>query len=172
MISNCCGVLWSEPVRRQKFFQNVSSMYHCDSLVICNRLRLLSFMEVGRSKSAVIMLHEMYCCLCMICKMSQFLLEVFKKYSFCQYILKSCFQALYENLLVELPLAEFFLSKLVGRHSDVDVHHLASLDPIMYRNLLFLKSYEGDVTDLGLDFTVLNDELGETRVRILQHIVM
>ena len=36
----------------------------------------------------------------------------------------------------------------------------------MYRNLLFLKSYEGDVTDLGLDFTVLNDELGETRVRI------
>jgi ubiquitin-protein ligase E3 C len=104
--------------------------------------------------------------------MSQFLLEVFKKYSFCQYILKSCFQALYENLLVELPLAEFFLSKLVGRHSDVDVHHLASLDPIMYRNLLFLKSYEGDVTDLGLDFTVLNDELGETRVRILQHIVM
>ncbi|PSN48070.1 hypothetical protein C0J52_03451 [Blattella germanica] len=73
-------------------------------------------------------------------------------------------KALYENLLVELPLAEFFLSKLVGRHSDVDVHHLASLDPIMYRNLLFLKSYEGDVADLGLDFTVLNDELGETRV--------
>ncbi|XP_069702572.1 ubiquitin-protein ligase E3C isoform X1 [Periplaneta americana] len=73
-------------------------------------------------------------------------------------------KALYENLLVELPLAEFFLSKLVGRHSDVDVHHLASLDPVMYRNLLFLKSYEGDVADLGLDFTVLNDELGETRV--------
>jgi ubiquitin-protein ligase E3 C len=72
---------------------------------------------------------------------------------------------LYENLLVELPLAEFFLSKLVGRHSDVDVHHLASLDPVMYRNLLFLKSYE-DVTDLGLDFTVLNDELGETRVKL------
>ncbi|KAJ9576987.1 hypothetical protein L9F63_006424 [Diploptera punctata] len=73
-------------------------------------------------------------------------------------------KALYENLLVELPLAEFFLSKLVGRHSDVDVHHLASLDPIMYRSLLFLKSFEGDVADLGLDFTVLNDELGETRV--------
>ncbi|KAK7793688.1 hypothetical protein R5R35_013163 [Gryllus longicercus] len=73
-------------------------------------------------------------------------------------------KALYENLLVELPFAEFFLSKLVTRHSDVDVHHLASLDPVMYRNLLFLKSYEGDVADLGLDFTVLNEELGETRV--------
>ncbi|XP_066601185.1 ubiquitin-protein ligase E3C [Prorops nasuta] len=72
-------------------------------------------------------------------------------------------KALYENLLVELPFAEFFLSKIVGRQSDVDVHHLASLDPIMYRNLLYLKSYKGDVTDLGLDFTILSDELGERR---------
>lgn len=77
-------------------------------------------------------------------------------------------KALYENLLVELPFAEFFLSKLVSRHSNVDVHHLASLDPVMYRNLLFLKSYEGDVADLGLDFTVLNEELGETRVEELK----
>ncbi|XP_070148798.1 ubiquitin-protein ligase E3C isoform X2 [Polyergus mexicanus] len=73
-------------------------------------------------------------------------------------------KALYENLLVELPFAEFFLSKIVGRQSDVDVHHLASLDPIMYRNLLYLKSYTGDVADLNLDFTVLSDELGERRV--------
>lgn len=73
-------------------------------------------------------------------------------------------QAMYENLLVELPLAEFFLSKLVSRHSDVSIHHLASLDPVMYKNLLFLKNYEGDVSDLGLDFTVVIDELGETKV--------
>ncbi|XP_011496921.1 PREDICTED: ubiquitin-protein ligase E3C [Ceratosolen solmsi marchali] len=73
-------------------------------------------------------------------------------------------KALYENLLAELPFAEFFLSKIVGTQSDVDVHHLASLDPIMYRNLLYLKSYKGDVTDLGLDFTILSDELGERRV--------
>ncbi|XP_058797923.1 ubiquitin-protein ligase E3C [Phymastichus coffea] len=73
-------------------------------------------------------------------------------------------KALYENLLVELPFAEFFLSKIVGMQSDVDVHHLASLDPVMYKNLLYLKSYKGDVTDLGLDFTILSDELGERRV--------
>uniref|UniRef100_A0A1B6EYS1 Ubiquitin-protein ligase E3C n=1 Tax=Cuerna arida TaxID=1464854 RepID=A0A1B6EYS1_9HEMI len=73
-------------------------------------------------------------------------------------------KALYENLLVELPLAEFFMSKVIGRHSDVDMHHLASLDPVMYRNLLYLKNYEGDVTELGLDFTVVHDELGETKV--------
>ncbi|XP_075215548.1 ubiquitin-protein ligase E3C [Lycorma delicatula] len=77
-------------------------------------------------------------------------------------------KALYENLLVELPLAEFFLSKLVGRHNDVDVHHLASLDSVMYKNLLYLKNYEGNVADLGLDFTVVSDELGETNVEELK----
>ncbi|XP_026687941.1 ubiquitin-protein ligase E3C-like, partial [Diaphorina citri] len=72
-------------------------------------------------------------------------------------------KALYENLLVELPLADLFLSKLVSRHSDVDIHHLATLDAMLYRNLLYLKHYE-DVSSLGLDFTVLCDELGERRV--------
>uniref|UniRef100_A0A182P9B5 Ubiquitin-protein ligase E3C n=1 Tax=Anopheles epiroticus TaxID=199890 RepID=A0A182P9B5_9DIPT len=77
-------------------------------------------------------------------------------------------KALYENLLVELPLAEFFLSKLAGKHSDVDVHQLASLDPILYRNLMSLKAYEGDVADLGLDFTIVCDALGETKVEELK----
>lgn len=78
-------------------------------------------------------------------------------------IINSIFQALYENLLVELPLAEFFLSKLAGKHSDVDVHQLASLDPMLHKNLLSLKAYEGDVSELGLYFTIVCDELGETR---------
>lgn len=58
------------------------------------------------------------------------------------------------------------MSKLVGRHSDVDMHHLASLDPVLYRNLLYLKNYDGDVQELGLDFTVVHDELGETKVEL------
>lgn len=74
-------------------------------------------------------------------------------------------QALYENMLVELPFAGFFLSKLLGTSADVDIHHLASLDPEVYRNLLFLKSYEGDVEELGLNFTVVNNDLGEAQVR-------
>ena len=32
------------------------------------------------------------------------------------------------------------------------------------RNLLFLKDYDGDVSDLGLDFTVANNDFGETQV--------
>lgn len=67
-------------------------------------------------------------------------------------------------MLVELPFAGFFLSKLLGTTADVDIHHLASLDPEVYRNLLFLKSYEGDVEELGLNFTVVNNDLGEAQV--------
>lgn len=70
--------------------------------------------------------------------------------------------------MVELPLAEFFLSKIIGRQSEVDVHHLASLDPVMYKNLLSLKNYDGDVVDLGLDFTIVIDEFGQTRVEELK----
>jgi len=32
------------------------------------------------------------------------------------------------------------------------------------RNLLFLKDYDGDVSDLGLDFTVANNDFGEAQV--------
>jgi len=33
------------------------------------------------------------------------------------------------------------------------------------RNLLFLKDYDGDVSDLGLDFTVANNDFGAAQVR-------
>ena len=35
---------------------------------------------------------------------------------------------------------------------------------VYFRNLLFLKNYTGDVTELGLDFTVVNNDLGEAQV--------
>ncbi|XP_018496472.1 ubiquitin-protein ligase E3C [Galendromus occidentalis] len=71
-------------------------------------------------------------------------------------------KAIYEFMLVELPLAEFFLSKMLAWHgSDLDIHHLASLDPVLYKNLLFTKSYRGNVEDLDLNFTVVMNDLGE-----------
>lgn len=76
-------------------------------------------------------------------------------------------KAIYEGMLVELPLAVFFLEKILSP-GDLDIHHLASLDPLVYRNLLYLKRYEGDVTDLGLDFTVTNSDLGESKVEELK----
>lgn len=74
-------------------------------------------------------------------------------------------KALYENMLVELPFASFFLCKLLSKHgTDVDIHHLESLDPEMYRNLLFLKNYSGNVEELSLNFTVVNNDFGESQV--------
>ena len=78
-------------------------------------------------------------------------------------------KALYENLLVELPLAPFFLSKLLGHSSaNVDIDHLYSLDPELHKNLLSLKTYEGDVQDLGLDFTIAVSDLGENKIELLK----
>lgn len=42
-------------------------------------------------------------------------------------------KAIYENLLVELPLADFFVTKLAGKQCDVDMHQLASLDPVLHK---------------------------------------
>ena len=50
-------------------------------------------------------------------------------------------KALFEGHLVDLPLAGFFLMKLFGHNEkgNVDIDHLASLDPELYKNLLYLK---------------------------------
>lgn len=43
-------------------------------------------------------------------------------------------------MLVELPMTSFFLSKLLGQKSvNVSIDHLSSLDPELYKNLLYLK---------------------------------
>jgi hypothetical protein len=56
---------------------------------------------------------------------------------------------------LELPLAYFFLKKFRGASCDVD--DLPTLDPELHRHLLSLKSYPGDVADLGLTFTISTD---------------
>uniref|UniRef100_A0A6A7FRB2 Ubiquitin-protein ligase E3C n=1 Tax=Hirondellea gigas TaxID=1518452 RepID=A0A6A7FRB2_9CRUS len=74
-------------------------------------------------------------------------------------------KALYEKLLVEIPLAGFFLSKLLSRKGfSIEFHHLDSLDPELCKNLLYLKTHKGDVQELGLDFTVLISELGHNTI--------
>ncbi|GLV39004.1 uncharacterized protein CBL_06003 [Carabus blaptoides fortunei] len=88
------------------------------------------------------------------------IVEEFAKHYF--FIGRLVGKALFENILVDLPLAEFFLEKLLVER--VDAHHLRSLDPVLYRNLLYLRDYSGDVQDLGLDFTIASNDLGETRV--------
>jgi hypothetical protein len=61
-------------------------------------------------------------------------------------------KALYEGILLDVPLAPFFLAKALGRANTVN--DLPSLDPTLHKNLFFLKSYEGAVDDLALVYAV------------------
>ncbi|ETK82247.1 hypothetical protein L915_12335 [Phytophthora nicotianae] len=70
-------------------------------------------------------------------------------------------KALYEGIVVQPKFAHFFLSKLL--HSFNQLNELPSLDPEIYKNLMFLKSYEGDVEDLGLTHTVVQEIFGEQK---------
>lgn len=66
-----------------------------------------------------------------------------------------------QGILLELPLAGFFLKKLLRR--GCDVNDLPSLDAELYRSLLILRDYEGDVEDLALTFTLTDTALGAIR---------
>ncbi|GAQ90225.1 E3 ubiquitin protein ligase [Klebsormidium nitens] len=68
-------------------------------------------------------------------------------------------KAMFEGILADIPFATFFLSKLQSKNNLLN--DLPSLDPELYKSLIFLKHYEGDVVDLGLFFSVENNELGE-----------
>ena len=65
---------------------------------------------------------------------------------------------LMQGIIVELPLALFFLKQLLRRGTDVN--DLATLDSELYRNLMFLREYEGNVEDLALTFTASRQVYG------------
>ncbi|KAJ3331224.1 Ubiquitin-protein ligase E3B [Blyttiomyces sp. JEL0837] len=68
-------------------------------------------------------------------------------------------KALYEGIVIDIPFAPFVYAKLLGRFNFLE--DLPSLDPQLYKNLLFLKHYEGDAEDLGLNFTIDQSLFGE-----------
>jgi len=71
-------------------------------------------------------------------------------------------KALYEGIVLDLPLADFFVAKLLGKHNSLD--ELPSLDEQLFASLLMLKRYDGDVeNDLCLNFVVDEEAFGERR---------
>ncbi|KAK6126269.1 hypothetical protein DH2020_039974 [Rehmannia glutinosa] len=71
-------------------------------------------------------------------------------------------KALYEGILLDFYFSHVFVQKLLGRYSFLD--ELSTLDPELYRNLMYVKHYDGDVRDLSLDFTVTEESLGKHHV--------
>ncbi|EFJ20124.1 hypothetical protein SELMODRAFT_443962 [Selaginella moellendorffii] len=68
-------------------------------------------------------------------------------------------KAMFEGILVDIPFAMFFLRKLRKKHNYL--HDLPSLDPELYKNLLFLKNNPNMVQQLGLYFVIEDNEYGE-----------
>ncbi|KAJ7971465.1 E3 ubiquitin-protein ligase UPL7 [Quillaja saponaria] len=71
-------------------------------------------------------------------------------------------KALYEGILLDYSFSHVFVQKLLGRYSFLD--ELSTLDPELYRNLMYVKHFDGDVKDLSLDFTVTEESLGKRHV--------
>ncbi|XP_008794042.2 E3 ubiquitin-protein ligase UPL7 [Phoenix dactylifera] len=70
-------------------------------------------------------------------------------------------KALYEGILLDYSFSPVFVQKLLGRYSFLD--ELSTLDPELYRSLMYVKHFDGDVAELCLDFTV-TEELCGSRV--------
>ncbi|CDF34855.1 unnamed protein product [Chondrus crispus] len=71
-------------------------------------------------------------------------------------------KAIFDGVLVDIPLARFFISKILGQFyypSD-----LKSLDPELHKNMQFLKNCPPAVVeDLGLNFTVAINAYGSVK---------
>jgi ubiquitin-protein ligase E3 C len=80
-------------------------------------------------------------------------------YEFLGRIVGKC---LYENVLIDVEFASFFLLRWFGRHAYLD--DLPSLDKQIYSSLVFLKQYQGDFEDLALTFSIQVDEDDQNRV--------
>ena len=69
-------------------------------------------------------------------------------------------RTVFEGIVADLPFANFFLCKLLHGHAFLD--DLQSLDPALYKNLIFVKHYEGDVEDLCLTLAVDEEVFGQS----------
>jgi len=67
-------------------------------------------------------------------------------------------KAVYEGILVDVPLAQFFVSKLITPH--VYLEDLFSMDPDRFKNLMYVKHCEA-VEFLYLTFSITRHVLGE-----------
>ncbi|KAL0141224.1 hypothetical protein V8B55DRAFT_1487205 [Mucor lusitanicus] len=67
-----------------------------------------------------------------------------------EFIGKAIGKALYEGVLLDVQFAGFLLARLLGR--NVFLQELKELDEEVWRNLTFIKHYDGNVEDLCLSF--------------------
>ncbi|KAG6361179.1 hypothetical protein INS49_009403 [Diaporthe citri] len=81
--------------------------------------------------------------------------NLLEQYEFLGRIIGKC---LYEGILIDVVFAGFFLLKWASSGSDTgyraNINDLRELDQDLYASMMKLKNYPGDVSELGLDFTI------------------
>lgn len=73
-------------------------------------------------------------------------------------------KAVYEGIVVDVPFATFFLSRVLGQHHSAlysPIDELPSLDAELYKSLTYIKHYDGDVSQLDLTFSIDQDMMGK-----------
>ncbi|KAI7883316.1 HECT-domain-containing protein [Lichtheimia hyalospora FSU 10163] len=84
-----------------------------------------------------------------------------------EFIGKVIGKAIYEGILSDIQFASFLLAKLLGR--NVFLQELRELDEDVWRNLIFLKRYDGCVEDLGLYFATDEEAFGQVTTHELKY---
>lgn len=80
-----------------------------------------------------------------------------------KFVGKMLAKGVYEGIMVDVPFALFFLSRVVGHQQTAlysPLDELPSLDPELYKSLTYIKHYEGDVSELNLTFSIDQDFMG------------
>ncbi|KAI9302329.1 hypothetical protein BJ944DRAFT_290241, partial [Cunninghamella echinulata] len=84
-----------------------------------------------------------------------------------EFIGKMIGKAVYEGILLDCQFARFFLAKLLGR--NIFLEALQELDEDIWKNLIFLKHYEGNAEDLGLTFSTDEEVFGQIKTKELKY---
>ncbi|ORX47515.1 HECT-domain-containing protein [Hesseltinella vesiculosa] len=71
-------------------------------------------------------------------------------------------KALYEGILLDVGFADFFLKKCLGYANYLD--DLPSLDPDLYKGLMQVKHFQGNVEDLCLDFSLTDNGMAKNGI--------
>ncbi|XP_038059173.1 ubiquitin-protein ligase E3B-like [Patiria miniata] len=80
-----------------------------------------------------------------------------------EFVSKMLAKAVYEGIVVEVPFASFFLSQMLEQqHNQLysPIDELPSMDAELYKNLTYVKHYEGDISELDLVFSYDEDVMG------------
>lgn len=72
-------------------------------------------------------------------------------------------KAVFENIVVDIPLAEFFIAKIIDTAS-LYPSMLYTLDRDLFKNISYIRTSIDDYTKLGLDFTTTSSSFGSSTI--------